>query len=362
MIFRTFGGEGTGYQSMTYNYPWTPGYWNVLADRAWDVGSKTHMAFLAKDGKTGVWRHLITMVVPIAHVRYGSYSYNFLEDWRGDGAYRQSQIRRGWKRRDSNRSWFPIAKERYSVNKADLSGRSINKSTNWAGGTSSDSTGSFFFMEAGGTIPSSNNAGTTYTIARTATAPQEEYGTAKVALLSTQLTPDASKLVVSWTLDSLTVPQFSSKLTLSSGDTILATVADTTPQRRSDTLDISKLKIATQRYTVTLAVTDMFDGKAAPASAQFGGSTSRISHRHFDSRLDISGGRLYIRGGAGTLLRIQDVSGRNTRNLVLSGEPLHDIDLNGLNLDPGLYVATVHSRGGIDAIKFVVHAPSKSRR
>jgi hypothetical protein len=391
MIFRTFGGEGTGYQSITYNYPWSTGYWNVLADRVWDVGDKTHSAFFVKDGKSGVWRHLITMVVPVAHMRYGSYSYNFLEDYHGNGYYRQSQIRRGWKRRDDNKSWFPITKANYSVNTADLSGRSINKSTNWAGGTSSDATGPFFFMEAGGAIPSSNNAGTTYTLARTATAPQEEYGTARVSQISALVTADNTKLIVSWTMDSLTVPQFATKISIIDSGLVVATVADTLPQRRSDTLDISNLAITAKRYTVTLAVTDMFEGKAAPVSAQFGGSitvtpvtrpgkkkprtrsaadmvegnanpdsavsgasVTGIAGRGFDSRLRISGRRLYIRGGSETTMRILTASGKDTRTMSLTGKQGQVVDLDGLKLKPGLYVASLHSSEGDDVIKFVV--------
>ncbi len=219
MIFQTFGGEGTGVKSITYAYPWTPGYWNVLADRAWDVGNKTYTAFFVKDGKTGVWRHLITMNIPIAH-------------------------------------------ERYSVNAIDFTTRSINKKTNWEGGKASDSTGEYFFMGAGGSISSTNNAGTVLTIARTAKSPQEEYGTSRIVRVSSSINPDKSKVIIEWAIDSLSVPQFSSRISIQDGMAVVATSMDTMPQRRQDTLDISKLTLDTKKYSFTLSVTDMFDGQS----------------------------------------------------------------------------------------------------
>jgi hypothetical protein len=311
MTFQTFGGEGTGVKSMTYAYPWSPDYWNVLADRAWDVGNKTYTAFFVKDGKTGVWRHLITMNIPIAHERYAGDSYNFLEDWVGNGIFRQSHIRMGWKRRDSNKAWFPITQATYSVNTADFSNRSSNMKTNWEGGKSADASGEYFFMSAGGTIAGTNNSNTVLTIPRATKTPQEEYGKARVSKISSMLTSDNTKAIISWINDSLTVPQYAYKITISDGSTVLITSLDTIPQKRSDTLDISKLNPALKKYTVTLAITDMFDGPADPVMVDLGSSfvglNSKLSPR-MSSNLPRS--RLYKYGMSKLQVNSINISGR----------------------------------------------------
>lgn len=50
----TFGGEGTGVSARTTAFQWSPDYWNVMADRAWNVGNHTYIAVVVKNGKTGV--------------------------------------------------------------------------------------------------------------------------------------------------------------------------------------------------------------------------------------------------------------------------------------------------------------------
>lgn len=275
MSYTAFGNEGTGVTSWTYAYPWSTDVWNVLADRAWDVGRHTMMAFFVKDGKTGVWRHLITWDVPLAHQRYGYYSYNFLEDWSGTGEnYREYHSRRGWKRNSSSQAWFPITQENFSIVAGDTveGGRCRNYRSNWQGGTRTGSDGeSFWFMGTGGSIAPSNNTGATWTIARAATSPQEEYGVAKVDELSATMDSQRCHLFVAWTMDSLSVPQFASRVTVldSNGKKVLE-VSDTLPQRRADTLDISNLSIGKQQYTVRLSVTDILDGTAAIRETVFG--------------------------------------------------------------------------------------------
>jgi hypothetical protein len=53
-------------------------------------------------------------------------------------------------------------------------------------------------------------------------------------------------------------------------------------------------------------------------------------------------------------VRILSASGSNTGTISLSGKQAHVVDLDGLKLKPGLYVASIRSSGGTDAIKFVV--------
>jgi len=284
MSYTAFGGEGTGVTSWTYAYPWSTDVWNVLADRAWDVGRHTMMAFFVKNGKTGVWRHLITWDVPLVHQRYGYYSYNFLEDWIGTGEhYREYHSRRGWKRNSSTLAWFPITQENFSIVASDTveGGRCRNYRSNWQGGTRTDADGeSYWFMGTGSSIAPSNNTGVAWTIARAATSPQEEYGVAKVSGLSATLDPQRRRLFVVWTTDSLSVPQFASNVTVldSAGKAVLQ-VSDTSPQRRSDTLDVSSLAPDLQAYTVRLSVTDILDGKAAVREAVFGGKTEPVAIR-----------------------------------------------------------------------------------
>lgn len=282
MQYSTFGGEGTGVTSWTYAYPWSADVWNVMADRAWDVGNHTMMAFLVRDGKSGVWRHLITWDVPLVHQRYGYYSYNFLEDWLGTGEnYREYHSRRGWKRNASTRAWFPMTKETFSIVASDTleNGRCRNYRNNWQGGVRTDIAGeSYWFMGVGGSISPSNNTDSSWTIARSATAPQEEYGTANVDSLYVTEDVANQNLFVTWTMDSLSVPQFASRVTVldDDGRTVLE-VSDTLPQRRADTLNISGLSPDRQQYTVRLSVTDFFDGAAPVRSVAFGGKTEAVA-------------------------------------------------------------------------------------
>lgn len=270
---KTFGGEGTGVKSIN-NDPqnqWDPDYWHVTADRIWKEGSNTHFAYLIKNGKTGIWRHIMTWNTPESNLRVTG-SYCFLEDWRGDGAYRESHIRRGWNRSSSNKQWTPITSYKYNINANDIAygGRSYNKRTNWCGGIKEDATGKYFYMGAGGSVVSTNNKNSIHTIVRAETAPQEEYGVVKISDLKIMPLLNNSKLLVQWSNDCTTVPQFAYKIEIKDTESTLLSVLDTIPQKRSDTLDIVTLSPESKLYTVELTLVDMFDGISDVKSATFG--------------------------------------------------------------------------------------------
>lgn len=272
-IVMTFGGEGTGVKSVN-NDPqnqWEPGYWHVTADRVWDEGNNTHFAYFVRNGKTGVWRHVMTWSTPEKSLRFTS-SYCFIEDWWGLGYYREGHMRKGWNHLSAYKQWKPITTYRYSINTRDIApgGRSYNKRTNWCGGKSSDASGEYFFMGAGGSVACTNNHNTNFTIPRTETAPQEEYGVIEVSTLDAKFIDNKRKLVVAWSNDSTTVPQFAYTITVSDGEEELLVVTDTVPQKRSDTLDVSSLMPEEKMYTATLDLIDMFDGNAEPQSVAFG--------------------------------------------------------------------------------------------
>lgn len=273
----TFGGEGTGVKSIN-NDPlnqWETDYWHTTADRVWDEGNNTHFAYIVKNGKTGVWRHIMTWSTPETSLRFTG-SYCFIEDWRGDGEYRESQLRKGWNRLASSQNWTPLTTYKYKINSGDIQpgGRSYNKRTNWCGGKKTDATGEFFYMGAGGSTACTNNDNTNYIIARTETTPQEEYGVHRISKLTAIPFDGNNKLAVLWSWDSTTVPQFFYKITVKDGGTTVLTVSDTIPQKRSDTLDISSLSPNTKLYTITLEIIDFFDGNAEPKTATFGNGSS----------------------------------------------------------------------------------------
>lgn len=274
----TFGGEGTGVKSIN-NDPlnqWEPDYWHVTADRVWNEGNTTHFGFIVKNGKTGVWKHLMTWNTPEANLKLTG-SYCFLEDWRGDGEYRESQIRKGWDRKSDTERWEALTTYKYNINDYDIAApgrRSYNKRTNWAGGIKSDATGEFFYMGAGGTVSSTNNDETMYTIARAEKSPQEEYGVHRIADLKVIPFDNNSKLAVEWESDSLTVPQFIYTISVKQGSSTVLTKTDTLPQGRSDTLDISSLDLLSKSYTVQLDVVDFFDGNAIPFTREIGAEAS----------------------------------------------------------------------------------------
>jgi hypothetical protein len=276
---KLFGGEGTGVKSIN-NDPdnqWAPDYWHVTADRVWDEGSNTYFAYIVKNGETDIWTHMITWNTPESNLRFSSAGYTFLEDWRGDGAYRESQIRKGWNRRSSDQSWIPVTSYEYSINENDIApgGRSYNKRENWRGGIQSDSEGEFFYMGAGGSVSSTNNSGTTYTIDRTETSPREEYGTVRISDLSLRDIGN-EQLEISWSIDATTVPQWSYGITVQEEDVPVATYSDTLPQCRKDTITVSGLDTDNNSYTVELSVTDFFDGVADPVSETIGSDGAAI--------------------------------------------------------------------------------------
>ncbi len=339
----TFGNEGNGVKMMTFSFPWSVDYWNVLADRFWDVGNRSYTGFFVKDEKSGVWSHLITWNIPIARVRYSSNADEFLEDWVGNGYYRQIHCRRGWKRRNDNHEWFAITKRRYSYNTGDASGRSVNKRNNWEAGIATDSSGPYYFMGAGGSIPNTGNANTTLSIPRTAKTPQENYGVGRIVKLITTIS--GTDLFVSWIIDSMAVPQFASKVIISDESSTVLTVTDTVPQRRADTIDISNLSPDTKKYTVTLSFIDIFDGQANPLSAPLGGS-SGITHgtKIIGSRSPflLSGSNLLLSEVAKPKIDILNVSGRTVATLSPS-KSNSTINLRQLGLACGVYVAHVMS-------------------
>ncbi len=281
----TFGGEGTGVKSINNDAQnqWKPDYWHVTADRVWNKGSNTHFAYIVKNGETGVWRHIMTWDTPERNLKLTG-SYCFLEDWWETGEYRESHIRKGWNRLSSNESWQPITTYNYSINTDDIQPRkrSYYKRFNWRGGKKHDATGEFFYMGAGGNVSSTNNSGTDYSIARSETSPQDEYGVLKIDTLMVKPILNNSGLVVNWKNDRKTVPQFAYYLSIKESGVnstqSLVFKSDTIPQKRSDTLDISSLSPKTKNYTVTLNILDMFDGEAIEKSVTFGDEQTGISN------------------------------------------------------------------------------------
>lgn len=348
---KTFGGEGTGVKSINNDpkHPWAPDYWHVTADRVWNEGSNTHFAFIAKDGETGIWRHLMTWRTPESNLRFTG-SYCFIEDWRGDGEYRESQLRKGWNRLSSNSEWVPITTYNYDINDNDIrpGGRSYNKRTNWAGGKKSDDTGEFFYMGAGGSISCTNNDNTNYTIARTETLPQEEYGIHKISEFSKVVFDNNSKIALNWGWDSTTVPQFIYTLTVNDGNGVIIQKTDTIPERRNDTLDISSLSPDAKLYTVTLKIVDFFDGNADLKTLQFGkGAVSlKLGNMNLDIKNMIKqeGSRIYIKNSNSDRnwdFNLFSLNGKKLKSIEDINENHASFDYVELGISKGLHIFCV---------------------
>lgn len=317
-----FGGEGTGVKSINNdpNNQWKPDFWHVTADRVWSKGSNSYFGMIFKNGETGQWMHLLTWNTPEANLKFDGGGYTFLEDWRGDGAYRESQLRRGWQHNSDNQSWAPITDWTYTINSGDIGvgGRSYNKRNNWRGGKASDATGEYVYYGAGGSIASTNNSGTTFKIAHTAKTPQEEYGSIALSTLSTTLL-SGNRLEVRWSQDPMTVPQWAYKLSISQGSNVLLSKIDTVPQKRIDTLSLGSLNPGTTAYTLSLDVTDFFDGKAQK-TANFGQGSSSSSSSTGSSSSGTSS------------------SSQNTVPIQTHTQPTIKLSSNGLEIDQhGLY-------------------------
>jgi hypothetical protein len=275
----TFGGEGTGLKSMNHALGWKTDLWYVTAVRAWPVGNRTCFGYFVRDGETKKWRHLVTMNVAASNVRMIGDIDGFIEDWSSTGANRrETNMRKAWKY--AGGKWYPGTSAYYSVNGGDIAsgGRSYNYRTNWDAGVKTDSTGSYYYMVAGGasTVPSCKN-GATFTIARTGeTAP--DYPAFTVAFLGATVL--GTNLVVAWDRDSTTLPQFTCTLEIFNDTTCsgtpLVTVSKTELRRSSDTLSLSSLTPAARSYALRMSVVDIFANKAALKIVPFGAGVGTI--------------------------------------------------------------------------------------
>lgn len=324
----TFGGEGTGVKSINNDAlnQWEPDIWHVTADRVWDEGDSTYFAYIVKNGKTGVWKHIITWSTPERSLRFTG-SYCFMEDWWGRGEFREGHLRKGWNRVSSSETWQPITRYRYSINTGDIApgGRSYNKRFNWYGGKSEDATGEYVYMGAGGNITCSNNNGTSFTITHSETSPQEEYGVAKIADFSALPNAEETKLTVTWKNDNRTVPQFAYYITVSDGLTDLISISDTMPEKRSEIIDISALDLDTKSYTVTLNILDMFDGKAEPVSTTIGDDVSiskQLNSHENKLAITLSENTLMFNKSIDSPLKfsLYNMSGRMIRSAIITNQ------------------------------------------
>lgn len=317
----------------------------------WSEGNKSHFAFIVKDGETGIWRHIITWSTPEANLKFSG-SYCFIEDWRGDGEYRESQLRKGWNRSSSTENWTPLTTYKYNINDGDIApgGRSYNKRTNWCGGKKSDATGEFFYMGAGGSVACTNNDNTNYTIARTETSPQEEYGIHRISDLKAIMFDGNNKLAIDWKWDSTTVPQYAYFITVKDGNTTVLTKSDTIPEKRSDTLDISSLTPASKLYSVTFEVIDFFDGNSDPKMVTFGdGSVSLKDNLGIDNnKISIMnlGDKTIITNGQFNKnwnLNLFSVNGKLLYSKKNIDTPETTLNNNTLGISSGVYVFRINN-------------------
>ena len=164
---QSFGGEGTGLQSLNAVLRWELNQWVTFVLRRWDSSNSHTMYGLWV--KKDEWTHLVTMDFPVANIYFEGGITSFLEDWTSTGANkRRFELKDGYKRL-RNGPWFPFKTHRFSVNYGDTTARSKNYRFAYDAGKTSE--GAVYYQIGG---VNSNTVGMTpiyFNLNVTATSP-----------------------------------------------------------------------------------------------------------------------------------------------------------------------------------------------
>ncbi len=262
-----FGGEGTGLKSWNFELGWDVDAWYTLVGRCWSVGDHTHLGMWVHSEVTGHWTHLVTFDVAVADARFEGGTDAFLEDWLDTGKNgRTTNLRGGWKRR-LDRSWYPFARARYSVNAWDLEPgkRSFAFREVWDGGVRGEADDAYYFMSAGGDAEPSTENPSQHAIARRETEPAIPQAKLIGLRAGIQANDD---IVVSWDCDPESAPPFAFVIETFAGETAtgtpLSSVRIVEPHCRSFRLKAIDFSGGPRPQTLRMTSIDLFDRYADP--------------------------------------------------------------------------------------------------
>lgn len=264
-----FGGEGDGYQSIN-PYNWTLNTWYNMVIRSWKSGGQLYIATFINNLSTNVWFHTATLSIPAPSGYLGSGNDAFLENWDGsnaswDGRFiRKAFLKDCWNLNTSG-AWQKHTSRYFSANSGDSA---RNGAYDLAFNAGYDSTEDAYFMAHGGTTTPSADFGT----GRTLTLPaQTNQGTAPTitsgAVLSVTPTYNLGTTTVNWVIDSTKSPQLSASVEiLNAAGTVLSTIQDTIPQKRSATITYT---LPVGNYTARVTIRDIFNALSSSTTATF---------------------------------------------------------------------------------------------
>ncbi len=249
-----FGGEGTGLKSWNFALGWETGRWYSFVSRAWDRGQHTMFGFWVYDHGDSLWHHLVTMDFPVEGVRFNTSTGSFIEDWYGNGwEQREVHHRQAWKRRVSDKMWFPLTQAYFRRVSPDDG--AANYIDNYDGGVGDG----YLFMKSGGTTtPATNTSGTWLTLSNNASAPPFS----PPHLDRVDVSIDGDSLSLSWATDSAGAPQFACQVSLydnaSLEGTPLLSRTDTLPHVRTAKVSLEGVP-RDAVYYLRFSVTGIFD-------------------------------------------------------------------------------------------------------
>ncbi|WP_052266431.1 DUF3472 domain-containing protein [Pedobacter kyungheensis] len=261
-----FGGEGDGYKTIN-PYQWELNTWYNIALRAWKLNGKLYIGTFIQNQTSGVWFHTSTLAIPERTQFLGSGNDAFLENWTGSNpAYDGSFVRKAFFKDcwnlTTNNTWEKHTSRSFSANANDAGRNGIYDR---AFNSGYDATEDAYFMEHGGNVQPSSGFGT----GRTLTLPaQTNQGTAPTLTVgevqSATAVSNGSTVTVNWTNNQSKSPQFSSKVELlNSSGTVVSTVNEVLPQKRSATISST---LGSGTYSVRVTITDIFNQNSTPVT------------------------------------------------------------------------------------------------
>lgn len=271
-IFEPFGGEGEGMKSTNYLIGWNTDTWYTFVSRAWaGTENNTLYGYWIFDNTGKKWTHVITFDYPVPNLTFNSSTRSFIEDWLGNGwLQRTIQHKEGWKRKNSDKVWFPFVSSTFDRVYPDAG--TVNYIEKYNGGSTSE----YFFMQSGGNSTPTATAPYLLNLPNSKTEPNLIKGQIQNLNVSTTL----NKLKLDWTLNNSTLPQFSYNVKIydnaSLSGTPVGEIFKTSPQTRQGEIDTQNLTNG-KTYYAKFFITDIFDNISAAVIKSFIANTTNLS-------------------------------------------------------------------------------------
>lgn len=238
---------------------WQPDQWYTTYARAWANGSNTQLGLWGGPYGSANLTHMVTMEVYASNCFFEGGTDSFIEDWADTGVNRRTtNLKSGYKTNtDGSRTAFTQAT--YSLNANDIGpgARSYCYKDSYDAGVTSDSTGEFFYMSAGGDTPPSTSQPRTFNLSGNGWELHENFDPIQVKWLSHEVRD--GKLHLSWEIDNEHAPQFSYKIRLLSAEGApVVTEEKIVPHARTLTLELPAGLNVTD-HSLELELTDIFN-------------------------------------------------------------------------------------------------------